>query len=149
MAWEYVVPAVFALLGLCVVLYQRRKRKKAEEVAAGLQIFDSNGNITLDITNASIFIFGTASTGTNAGSIIDSRIKKDSVFIMPYKKRRALRGSNSLIDDEYNDVTGYPVKFEIEDGCISWDWKENGGNLNFDNDYITVIWFSYGGILRG
>lgn len=149
MAWNYVVPAVFVLLGLCVVLYQRRKRKKAEEVAAGLQIFDSNGNITLDITNASIFIFGTVTTGTNAGSIIDSRIKKNSVFIMPYKKRRALRGSNSVFDDEYNDITGYPIKFEIEDGRISWDWKENGGNLNFDNDYITVIWFSYGGIWHG
>ena len=72
MAWNYVVPAVFALLGLCVVLYQRRKRKKAEEVAAGLQCWNSYGEMTFDSTVNTTRVLGSFNTGTADGSKVIS-----------------------------------------------------------------------------
>ncbi len=68
MAWEYVVSAVFVLLGICIVLYQHRKRKKAEKLAAGLQCWNEKGEICFDSTVNTTKVLGSFNTGTHNGS---------------------------------------------------------------------------------
>ena len=82
MAWEYVVPAVFALLGLCVVLYQHRKRKKAEEVAAGLQIFNEKGQTIFDsATDTTMYLVSGQTNGTS-GSLQNSNLNGRKAWVV-------------------------------------------------------------------
>lgn len=140
-----VLVVLFVVIIICGALWQRKKREEKNKLGAGLQIFDANGNLTLDTTDSSIFIYGTVCTGTSVGRIEDARIKKDKVFISPYKCRRALRDSNNIIENENESIKCYPIVFTINDGVITWDWKKWGGNLDDDRDFITVTWFVYGG----
>lgn len=135
---------LFILLLICGVAWQKRKR--ADKVGAGLQIFDKDGKLTLDTMDKSVFIFGIACTQTDAGRIEDARIKKDKVFIMPYKKRTAIRGTGIIDDDDDISIIARPIVFTIEDGSLSWDWRKYGREDSTDKDWITVTWFVYGGI---
>ena len=135
---------LFILLLICCVALQKRKRD--DKVGAGLQIFNADGKLTLDTMDKGTFIFGTACTQTVAGRIEDSRIKKDKVFIMPYKKRRAIRGTGVIDDSDDTIITARPIVFTIEDGSLSWDWRKYGREDSTDEDWITVTWFIYGGI---
>lgn len=142
---EYIV-AIFVIVG--IVLYLQRK--KDDDVPVGLQTFDENGNLMLDATTPGVFNYGFAYTGTSPGTILNSKIKKDSTFIYAYKTRMGLRGTNTVFDDNEHDVTGYPIRYTIEDGSISWDWDKLGGNMNYpDGDFVTVTWFVYGGVTGG
>lgn len=135
---------LFILLLICGVAWQKRKR--ADKVGAGLQVFDKDGKLTLDTMDKSIFIFGTACTQTDVGRIEDARIKKDKVFIMPYKKRTAIRGSGVIDYSDDTPITSRPIVFTITDGSLAWDWRKYGRESNTDKDWITVTWFVYGGI---
>lgn len=135
---------LFILLLICCVAWQKRKR--VDKVGAGLQIFNADGKLTLDTMDKSTFIFGTACTQTVAGRIEDSRIKKDKVFIMPYKKRTAIRGTGVIDDSDDTSIIARPIVFTIDDGSLSWDWRKYGREDSTDKDWITVIWFIYGGI---
>lgn len=141
---EMIYVGLFILLLICCVAWQKRKR--ADKVGAGLQIFNADGKLTLDTMDKSTFIFGTACTQTVAGRIEDSRIKKDKVFIMPYKKRTAIRGTGVINDSDNTSITARPIVFTIEDGSLSWDWRKYGREDSTDEDWITVTWFIYGGI---
>lgn len=135
---------LFVLLLICGIVWQKRKR--ADKVGAGLQIFDKDGKLTIDTMDKSTFIFGTACTQTDVGRIEDARIKKDKVFIMPYKKRAAIRGSGVIREEDDKDITVRPIIFTIEDGSLSWDWRNYGREDSNYEDWITVTWFVYGGI---
>lgn len=135
---------LFVLLLICGIVWQKRKR--ADKVGAGLQIFDKDGKLTIDTMDKSTFIFGTACTQTDVGRIEDARIKKDKVFIMPYKKRAAIRGSGVIREEDDKDITVRPIIFTIEDGSLSWDWRNYGREESNYEDWITVTWFVYGGI---
>lgn len=119
-------------------------------MAIGLQCFDSTGKIILDATEKATFFYGLGYTGTSPGRIKDARINKSTTFIMPYKTLLAEKNSDSFVDDELHNVRGYTTVFEITDGEISWDWKENGGNMNdpYMTFPVTVNWFIYGGVYK-
>ena len=135
---------LFILLLICGFAWQKRKR--ADKVGAGLQIFNEDGKLTLETMDKSTFIFGTACTQTVEGRIEDSRIKKDKVFIMPYKKRTAIRGSGIIDDGDDTSIIARPIVFTIEDGSLSWDWRKYNSQDSTDKYWITVTWFVYGGI---
>lgn len=142
---EYII-AIFVIVG--IVLYL--KRKKDDDVPVGLQTFDKDGNLMLDATTPGVFSYGFAYTGTSPGTVLNSKIKKDSTFIYVFKTRRGIRGTTTIYDDNEHDVRGYPIRFTIQDGSISWDWDKLGGNMDFaDGDFVTVMWFVYGGITGG
>lgn len=67
----YIVIAVIVMVA-AVIIYKRRIREK--EMPAGIQIFDENGNLIFDLANNTSYILGTANTGTQDGSISNSKI---------------------------------------------------------------------------
>lgn len=127
MAWEYVVPAVFALLGLCVVLYQRRKRKKAEEVAAGIECYDGNGVRTLETSFLLTRMLGIAQTNAVDGSLINDD----------------LNGNKFWIAVITHDVASYPKGwsmpvFSVSGNTLTWRHSSNDFSVN-----VNVV-FAYG-----
>lgn len=109
MAWEYVVPAVFVLLGICVVLYQRRKRKKAEKVAAGIEIRDENGNLILDNSTFTTRVLGEfCAVAGQSGTINDERLNGNNVWV-------AIVGRNTDI------CSPVQPSFVISGNSITWD----------------------------
>ena len=68
----YVVIAI-AVVVATIVIYKRRK-KGAEEVPQGLQVFDENGNLTFDLSVNTTKILGYGETHGTDGRIINSAI---------------------------------------------------------------------------
>lgn len=110
----------------------------------GLETYDKNGDVLMSVTTPNIFIYGYGFTSYKAGKLVDARIKKGKTFIYAYKKQIALK--DKLIYEE-SGARGYPINFNVEDGEISWDWDEYGGNMNLNDNYIQANWFVYGGYL--
>lgn len=125
-------------------IYFAHKRKKEKEVPQGLETYDKNGNVLMSVTTPNIFIYGYGFTSYSAGKLVDARIKKGKTFIYAYKKQIALKDKFLYTEP---GAGGYPINFNIEDGEISWDWDEYGGNMNFNDNYIQANWFIYGGYL--
>jgi hypothetical protein len=60
MLYIYIAIGVIALIAISIYVYKRYKAKREEEkVAAGLQCFDSSGNLILDLTDKLTIILGT------------------------------------------------------------------------------------------
>ena len=128
MAWEYVVPAVFVLLGICVVLYQRRKRKKAEKVAAGIECYDENGTLTLKTSFLLTYMIGIAETGANDGHITNDLLSGKNFWIAVIS-----HGSTS------SWARGWTMpKFTLDGNTLSW--KHIGTNFS---ENVNVV-FAYG-----
>lgn len=128
MAWEYVVPAVFVLLGICVVLYQRRKRKKAEKVAAGLQCWNEKGEVTFNSTINTTKVLGNFNTGTSNGSKTISLNSGEKLwatvnYVIPGKQI------------EIYDFLKIP-KIVVSGNTISWSFE----NFNLDSYIRNWLW---------
>lgn len=77
----------------------------------GLQIFDSNGNMTLDVTDRLTRILGEFQTGTVDGSITDSALSYGMPWIINV--------------DEFQDwvTTAVPITFSFGINTISWHFE--------------------------
>lgn len=134
---------VLIVLAVVTAGYYFYKRKKAKEVPQGLQCFDENGSLILDLTDTTLQIFGTASTGTSNGSIKDSRINGASGFIFPVDIQ--IEGV-SVGGNIYSVQYFWFPQFTIGGGEISWSyvpgafWDKFGANVK-----KAKITFAYGG----
>lgn len=117
-------------------------------MAVGLQCFDANGRLTIDTSDNITFFYGFGYTGTSVGSLYDARINPETTFIMPYKTLNGEQNTSTIYDGEYYDIRSFATIFTIEAGKISWNWKRHGGNMDPDNNPVTVNWFIYGGIFK-
>lgn len=128
MAWEYIVPAVFVLLGICVVLYQRRKRKKAEKVAAGIECYDENGSLTLKTSCLATYMVGIVETGGKDGYVTNDLLIGKNFWITVIS-----HGDTSSWARGWN-----MPKFTLEGNKLSWQHVQT----NFSENVNMV--FAYG-----
>ena len=98
----------------------------------------------LDLSDTTLQIFGTASTGTANGSIKDSRINAASGFVFPIDMY--LDGVNTGGNIYSVGYQWFP-QFTIKNGEISWEYV--GGAFWTQWSGVTVrkvkITFAYGG----
>ena len=69
MVMIYIIIAAI-VLAAAIVLYKNR----SADMAHGIQIFNSSGNLTFDLANKTTYILGTGQTGASNGSISNSKI---------------------------------------------------------------------------
>ena len=115
----YVIIAV-AIVVAAIVVYKRRK-KGAEEVPQGLQVFDENGNVVVDITDRLTKVLGTASIRptTTAGTITNALIV-DSNKMWYAITSVNFNQSWTVMDADIE----MPVLTQINGG-ISWEYVKN------------------------
>lgn len=135
------IAGLLALAGIGAAYYVRKRRKKeteADEMPAGLQIFDADGNCVFDTTDYTFRTLGTGTTGTEDGGLSDSRITEKTVVI-PY----------AVADPEHVDATlAYiyyrtPI-FTASDGSISWQFFTDGSDALFYKGQNVSMNFVYG-----
>lgn len=60
---------------ICSIIYHYYKNKKGDKMPQGLQVWDSNGNLTFDSTVQTTYVLGAGTTGTGkTGSLYDERL---------------------------------------------------------------------------
>jgi hypothetical protein len=66
----YIVIA--AIIAVAAIFFYRKKR--AKEMQAVFQVFDANGDLIFDLANKTSYVLGTGNTGTQNGSLNNSKI---------------------------------------------------------------------------
>lgn len=118
----YIAIAVIIIVVAAIFLYRKKKRDK--EMAQGLQIFDGSGKLIFDLSNATTYMLGTGSTGTENGSISNSGIVAGRTWVV---------------------VTSAPADasiplFTVSSGKISWEFP----NVPYTAVYKRNLTFMYG-----
>lgn len=138
----YLLLALLLAAGIGFYIY----RKRAKDVPQGLQCFNENGKLILDLSDTTVQVFGTASTGTSNGSISDSRINGATGFVFPIDM--SIDGV-SVGGNIYNLGYFWFPQFTIGSGTISWTYV--GGAYWTQWSGVSVrkvkITFAYGGSL--
>lgn len=138
---SYVAIAVIIAVA-AIFLYRKRGKKK---VPQGLQIFDANGNMILDYTDATCRIYGTQTivgSKNGSGTISDSRIKASTAFVIPYNT--TLDGVSITTSSQQATAERLAIQptFTISNGKITWEY----GSAQSGGAYIGMS-ILYGGRL--
>ena len=64
--------AIAVIIVVAAIIFYRKKREK--KMPAGLQIFDENGKVVVDMTSRTSKILGRVTVGENDGSLTDERL---------------------------------------------------------------------------
>jgi hypothetical protein len=67
----YVAIAVIIVIA-AILIYKRKKREK--DMQAVFQVFDADGDLIFDLANKTSYVLGTGNTGTQNGSLNNSKI---------------------------------------------------------------------------
>ena len=68
-------------------------KKEADDVPQGLQVFDANGALILDITDRLTRILGEVNTGAVAGSVTDSGLSSGTLWYIAFRVDGAMWSS--------------------------------------------------------
>ena len=92
------------------------------KMAQGLQVFDENGNCTLDVTTALPKILGALDINSKnvTGSYVDKRLLLGKSFW--FYKISPVYGDIDLSSDEPKEVGG--IDIYINGDVIGWEWKK-------------------------
>lgn len=115
-----------AVLIIAVVIVLKRK-KGGEEVPQGLQVFNENGNMILDITDITYQLYGSrviVGSQYGSGTIYDSRIKAGETFIIPYNITLDGITPTNPQDEYYAQAFSIQPEFVISDGQITWQYGD-------------------------
>lgn len=138
----YKIMAVIIVVA-AIILY--RHKKEEEKVPQGLQVFNADGDLMLDYTEATCQIYGTKTivgSRNGSGTITDSRIKAGSTFIVPYNITLNGISTDTPEKEWYGQVEGIQPEFTISNGKITWKY----GALSSRGAYIGMT-ILYGGRL--
>lgn len=116
----YIAVAVILVVA-AIIFYKRKKREK--DMAAGIQIFDDNGDLIFDLANRTTYVIGTGHTGTSNSSLSDSRVVAGRTWV-------------AVTEATATAVIPY---FTITDGSIAWSFVFNS---SFNS--IQDVTFMYG-----
>ena len=138
----YILAAV--VIGCAIYFYKKYKDKKEKEMPQGLQIFDGNGNIILDFTSKTMKVYGTVSTGTEAGTFTDYRIDPNNFFIMPIKMDLVLANGSPGHVSRYRY---FAPRVTVSAGQIKWDIIDEFSDRfgEYYPSYRVDFTFIYGG----
>lgn len=141
----YVVIAV--IIAIAAILIYKRRKKGAEKVPQGMQVYDESGNIVFDINDYAFDVYGIVTTTAKvAGKVTDSRIKKDTcVFMLISAKHPNFDYEHMTATQYYNEQFFSKLpNFTISNGVISWDGTYRDSSVNVSGYNVT---FAYGGPL--
>ena len=136
---QLIVMAV--IIVAAIIIFTKKRKKGAEKVPQGLQIFNSSGDIVLDYTEETYQVYGACQTvGGQGGSVADERITSDT-FVVPYCYRYVTPAPVGTPDyDQAIDVAILP-NFIVTDGELSWTYAPKNNN----KDAYVEMYFLYGG----
>lgn len=97
-------------------------------MAQGLQCFDANGNLTLDVTDRLTRVLGQFNTNSLDGSITDSNLASGSPWIFE---------SSSSISPAL-DVS--PLTVKIEGTTITWAYVDTSGVPKLNKRFIYGVY---------
>ena len=141
----YITIAVIIVIA-AILIYKQKKREK--KMPAGLQIFNSNGEVILDYTEDTCQIYGFAETiAGKSGSINDNRITANTMLI-PYSYVFVTEATEGTVG--YSQSIGNAIfpNFTISDGSISWTYAPKhfpDGTSWKNGDAYIQVGFLYGG----
>ena len=72
-SWFMVIYIVIAVIIVVAAIFFYRK-KRAKEMQAVFQFFDDDGDLIFDLANKTSYVLGTGNTGTQNGSLNNSKI---------------------------------------------------------------------------
>lgn len=140
----YMIIAVIIVVA-AINIYKRRK-KGAEKVPQGMQVYDENGNVVFDINDYAFDLYGIVTTTAKvAGSVTDSRINKDTcLFMIISAKHPNFDYAHMTAEQYYNEQQFSQLpNFTIANGRISWDATyRRSSSINVSGYNVT---FAYGG----
>lgn len=140
----YMIIAVIIVVA-AINIYKRRK-KGAEKVPQGMQVYDENGNVVFDINDYAFDLYGIVTTTAKvAGSVTDSRINKDTcLFMIISAKHPNFDYAHMTAEQYYNEQQFSQLpNFTIANGRISWDATyRSSSSINVSGYNVT---FAYGG----
>lgn len=85
----------------------------------GLQVFDANGNINVDIQDRLCKLLGNFDTGTSNGRINDPRVDAGTVWIVPYYDELPEGYNIASLGWGINESRMFP-KYTQVSGGITW-----------------------------
>lgn len=151
----YVVIAAIIIIA-AIFLKKRNKQDGREELdmPQGLQVFDANGNLVLNYTDETGYIFGMQEiTGGVSGSLQDARVVAGKTFIFPtyaeveyselMDKISGLSGGARDMATFYAHRYAVLPRITISNGSISWDFPP----LSDSRGCHMHVVFAYGGYL--
>ena len=139
----YVIIAVIVTVA-AIHIYRRRK-KGAEKVPQGMQVYDENGDIVFDVNDYAFDVYGIVTTTAKvAGRVTDSRIKKGTcVFMLISAKHPNFDYEHMTATQYYNEQLFSKLpNFTISNGAISWDATYRDSSVNASGYNVTFV---YGG----
>jgi hypothetical protein len=114
--------AIAVIIVVAAIFFYRKKRKK--DMAAGLEIYDASGKLIFDLANQTSYVMGTGNTGTQNGSLNDSKITaKTWVIILSCP------------------ADGQIPYFTVTSGKISWQFL--GGERVPSTKNVTFMYGAY------
>lgn len=138
----YVAIAVIIVIA-AILIYKQKKREK--KMPAGLQIFDADGKLVLDYTEATCQIYGTKTivgSKNGSGTIVDKRIKANNTFIIPYNITLDGVSPKTVYEQYYAQAFATQPTFIISDGQITWKYD----SVRSEGAYVGMS-IMYGGNL--
>lgn len=124
---------IFVIVGCiaAVAMYMMKKRKKAKDMPAGIQIFDANGNKTLDYTESLTRISGTICPRTITGSYTIDNPNNERIWLDVYS-----------INTTTDSFFGYcPISISINGNTISWTYSTQSSNKDLAK-HLDVFGFN-------
>lgn len=123
---------IFVIVGcIAAVAMYMKKRKKAKDMPAGIQIFDANGNKTLDYTESLTRISGTIYPRTVTGSYTINNPNNERIWLDVYS-----------INTTTDRFFGYcPISISINGNTISWTYSTQSNNKDLAKD-LDVFGFN-------
>ena len=114
---------IVAVVIIAIILFIKKRKKGAEEVPQGLQVFDNQGNVVVDVTDRLTKVLGTATipANTTSGTISNPLIVSDvSIWYVITKITFDERWTRM------DAVMGLPVFTQV-DGGIHWEYVPEQG----------------------
>lgn len=97
----------------------------------GLQCFDANGNLILDVTDRLTRILGEVNTGTTSGSMVDNNFLSGSPFYLV---------QTTLTDFKR---TAVPISVSISGNTLSWSFVHSYRGASYQLVPYIIVYGVY------